>query len=204
MSLPEPSPSPIVERRARRRCRPVVFYPAAPPGAAPAAGVPDPEPRTGPAALRELGRAYLWSGEPQAALEILAPLHRERPADREVQSLILESLFALGKREEDYPWVVPPAVVRVGEALLERLAGLLAAQVSGCTLLDLCLAAAERGHPDFSADELLDALEADERFAVRRSGFAPECALVWLRRGSRARGCPRVTVRVVPEDSPIG
>ncbi len=153
------------------------------PGAALCCAPPETLPCTGPAALRELGRAYLWSGEPQAALEILAPLHRERPADREVQSLILESLFALGKTEDDYPWVLAPKVVRVDTPLLDRLAGLLAAQLSGCTLLDLCLAAAERGHPGFSAEELLDALEADERFAIRRSGFAPECALVWLRRG---------------------
>ncbi len=182
----------------------MIPIPAPVPGAVPACEFPTAEPRTGSAALRELGRAYLWSGEPEAALEILAPLHRERPADREVQSLILESLFALGKGEADYPWVVPPEVVRVGPELLERLAGLLAAQLSGCTLLDLCLAAAERGHPDFSAADLLDAIEADERFAVRRSGFAPECALVWLRRHPGARGCPRLAVRVVAEDAPIG
>jgi len=204
LSLPESSRSPVVERRARRRHRPAISYPAPIPGAVPVCGAPDPEPRTGPAALRELGRAYLWSGEPQAALEILAPLHRERPADREVQSLILESLFALGKSEDDYPWVVPPEVVRIGRELLDRLAGLLAAQVSGCTLLDLCLAAAEHGHPDFSAEELLEALEGDERFAVRRSGFAPECALIWLRRTAEEGNCPRLTVRVVDEDSPIG
>lgn len=203
MSLPDPSPTPVVERRSRSRSRPVIPIPAPAPGAVPACGFPGTEPRTGPAALRELGRAYLWSGEPEAALEILAPLHRERPADREVQSLILESLFALGRSESDYPWVVAPEVVRVGPELLNRLAGLLAAQLSGCTLLDLCLAAAERGHPAFSAEDLLAALEADERFAVRRSGFASECALVWLRRRAGAGG-PGLRVRVVEEDSPIG
>lgn len=140
----------------------------------------------GPAGRRELGRAHLWSGEPTRALEVLAPLHRSRPWDREVHSLMLDALFLLGLSEDDFPWTVEPVVVRIGDGLLDRLHELLRADGGQVSLLDLLLAVAEEGHPAFRADELLDRLEADPRFEVRRLGLAPECAVV-SRSASEAR-----------------
>lgn len=133
-----------------------------------------------PASRRELGRAHLWSGEPTRALETLAPLHRSRPWDREVHSLMLDALFLLGLDEDDFPWTVEPVVVRMGPGLLDRLHELLRADGGQVSLLDLLVAVAEEGHPAFRADELLERLEADPRFEVRRLGLAPECAVVSL------------------------
>jgi hypothetical protein len=141
-----------------------------------------PAPETDPAAVRELGRAHLWSGDPRRALETLAPLHRARPWDREVQYLMLDALFLLGRSETDYPWTAEPPVVRVGPPLLELLHRLLAREGRPATVLDLVLAAAAEGYPAFQAQELLEALEADSRFTVRRSGLAPEGAVVVARR----------------------
>jgi hypothetical protein len=144
----------------------------------PALGSPDPR---DPTAHRELGRAHLLSGEPEQALETLAPLHRARPWDREVQSLMLDALFLLGRTEADYPWTAEPAVVRVTPELLDHLHRLLRHEGRPATVLDLVLAATTLGHPAFQAKELRDALENDPRFAVHRAGLAPECAVVVAR-----------------------
>ena len=140
-----------------------------------------PAPETDPAAVRELGRAHLWSGDPRLALETLAPLHRSRPWDREVQYLMLDALFLLGRSETDYPWTAEPPVVRVGPPLLELFHRLLVREGRPATVFDLVLAAAAEGYPAFQAQELLEALEVDRRFTVRRSGLAPEGAVVVVR-----------------------
>lgn len=134
-----------------------------------------------PTARRELGRAHLLSGEPEKALDALAPLHRARPWDREVQFLMLDALYLLGKSESDYPWTAAPVVVRVGPELLHRFHDLLRREGRPATVLDLVLAATAEGYPAFQARELRDALEADPRFTVHRAGLAPECAVVTVR-----------------------
>lgn len=143
-----------------------------------------------PAAVRELGRAHLWSGDAERALETLAPLHRARPWDREVQYLMLDALFLLGRRETEYPWTSPPPVVRVGAELLDRCHRLLSREGRPATVFDLILTAAAEGYPAFQAQELLDALETDPSFTVRRSGLAAEGAVVVANR--------RIGERVIP------
>jgi len=130
------------------------------------------------AAWREIGRAHLWSAEPDRALEVLAPLHRVRPWDREIQHLMLEALFALGRTEADFAWTLEPVVLRLEPATLGRFHEALSRNQGPATLLDLLLAALEEGYPRFTARELLEALAADRRFTVRRSGLAPEAAVV--------------------------
>ncbi len=127
---------------------------------------------------RELGRALLWGGEPAPALEALAAAHRERPWDREVQHLLLDALFSLGRDAGDYPWTLEPVVVVLAPALLDDLDVLLRANGGPATALDLMLAVTERGYPTFGARELVTALERDPRFRVHRAGLAPECAVV--------------------------
>lgn len=148
------------------------------PSAAPASPRPPARPVDDPCARREAGRAHLWSGEPTTALEVLAPVHRARPWDREVQHLMLDALFALGRTESDYPWTLEPTVVRMGPELLDRIAELLRREGGPVTVLDLVLAVTERGYPAFAAGALVEALEAERRFEVHRAGLAPECAVV--------------------------
>lgn len=130
------------------------------------------------AARLELGRAYLWSGDAERSIEALDPLHRARPFDREVQSLILDALAMLRRSPADHPWVEKPVLVPLDDDLLDRLYSLLAAGRRPATVLDLCLSAADDGHPTFDADELLGALCADDRFLVHPSNLAPECGVV--------------------------
>lgn len=149
------------------------------PGGSPGPTDPGPTPdATELAASRELGRALLWGGEAARALEVLAPVHRARPWDREVQHLMLDALGALGRTAADYPWTLEPEVVRLGPALLGELAATLRANRGPATVLDLMLTVVERGYPTFSARQLTAALEGDRRFRVHRPGLAPECAVV--------------------------
>lgn len=141
------------------------------------------------AAWREIGRAHLWCGDPGSALETLAPLHRVRPWDREIQHLMLDALFALGKSESDYPWTLEPVVVRLGAPVLGRLHEALLGNQGPVALLDLLLVVTEEGYPAFTARELLAALEDDRRFAVHRCGLGPESAVVGYA-GGRPLGSP--------------
>lgn len=137
-----------------------------------------------PDALLELGRAFLWSGDAERALDSLAPLHRDRPFDREVQSLILDALGLLGRPPASFPWVEAPVLVPLDGDLLDRLHRRLAEECRPATALDLCLAAADDGHPAFDAGELVRALQADRRFLVHPSALAPECSVVLARRAA--------------------
>lgn len=150
------------------------------------------------AVWREVGRAHLWSAEPAQALEVLASLHRVRPWDREVQHLMLDALFALGRTEADFAWTLEPVVVRLDPPTLDRLHEALLRNQGPVTLLDLLLAATEEGYPAFTARELLDALAADRRFRVHRSGLAPEAAVVACTH-TRPLGHP-----CAPHRSPVG
>lgn len=129
-------------------------------------------------ARTELGRAYLWSGDGERALETLEPLHRARPSDRELQSMILDALALLDRSSTDFAWSEEPALVHLDRGLMDDLYHLLARDRRPATVLDLCLAVTEGGHPTFDADDLLTALRSDGRFLVHTSDLAPECAVV--------------------------
>jgi len=129
-------------------------------------------------ARTELGRAYLWSGDGEHALETLAPLHHARPSDRELQSMILDALALLGRSSSDFAWSEEPILVPLDRDLMDGVYDLLASDRRPATVLDLCLAVAEEGHPTFDADDLLIALRRDGRFLVHTSSLAPECAVV--------------------------
>jgi hypothetical protein len=144
-------------------------------------GPTDPGSPPNPSALataRELGRALLWGGEAARALEVLAPVHRARPWDREVQHLMLDALSALGRSGDDFPWTLEPEIVPLGPPLLDELAVVLTANGGPATVLDLMLAVAERGYAAFTPRQLAAALEGDRRFRLHRPGLAPECSVV--------------------------
>lgn len=167
--------------RLDRPERPDPESPSRPTGPTRPSGPTDPSPppdATALAAARELGRALLWGGEAARALEVLAPVHRARPWDREVQHLMLDALSALGRGAGDFAWTLEPEVVPLDPPLLDELAVVLTANGGPATVLDLMLAVAERGYAAFTPRQLAAALDADRRFRVHRPGLAPECAVV--------------------------
>lgn len=123
-------------------------------------------------------RAFLWTGEAKAALETLVPLHRRHPGDREVQGLLCDTLRALGKTEDDFPWTERPVLVRIDRRLLDHLADALADQGTYGTVLDLHMLAAELGITTFGPEDLHDALARDGRFELRWTGVSCESSMV--------------------------
>jgi len=119
-----------------------------------------------------LGDAYVRAGEYQKALDYLVPLHREHPDIIDIQWNILEALFGLGKNENDFNWVEKPVILRINETLLDQCYGYLRLKRKSRSLMDiyneLILGG---GYQDFQEEELLLALEADNRFKVEGEGL---------------------------------
>ena len=119
-----------------------------------------------------LAVAHARAGSHDRALRHLTRLHRLRPWDELVQDYALESLFASGRTEHDFPWIDPPLVARIEEPYLARLHELMLESDRWWPLFDLMLSTNACAFLTFDDDALLAALEADPRFAIRRDGRA--------------------------------
>ena len=123
-------------------------------------------------AKSELGDAYVRAGEYQKALDYLVPLHREHPDIIDIQWNILEALFSIGKNENDFDWVGKPVVLRINEALLDQCHEYLRSKRKPRSIMDICNELIlGGGYQDFQEEELLLALEADNRFKVEGEGL---------------------------------
>ena len=115
------------------------------------------------------------NGEPEKALELLAPLYDRVPHFEAAQWVILDALFATGRDETDFPWFEVPVVVRLDEEALDRCFRDLE-WCGGCEDIEnlysglLC-----RGYCAFGQDELLAALRLDGRFVVEVRLCRPAC-----------------------------
>jgi hypothetical protein len=69
-----------------------------------------------------VGEAYILNGEYDKALAWLSGLHRKVPDHPDIQHLVLDTLFATEKTEDDFPWVEKPTVVRLSGAVLDQCA----------------------------------------------------------------------------------
>jgi tetratricopeptide (TPR) repeat protein len=133
----------------------------------------------------DLGDAYIRNGQPQRAIDLLVPLHRADPDQLAYQHVILDALFALGRTEKDFDWVIAPRVYRLGPEVLDVCFGYLrskrrprlVAELVGEVLLD--------GYRAFSHAELAVALRADPRFVVEEGWGLPDVTVA--RGGARAR-----------------
>jgi tetratricopeptide (TPR) repeat protein len=119
-----------------------------------------------------LGDAYVRAGEYQKALDYLAPLHREHPDIIDIQWNILESLFSIGKNKNDFDWVEKLVILRINEALLDQCYEYLRSKRKPRSIMDICNELIlGGGYQDFQEEELLLALEADNRFRVEGEGL---------------------------------
>lgn len=124
----------------------------------------------------------LADGDPEAALEMLAPLHRRKPRRREVQWAILAALFATQRSEDDFPWVRMPVVLRLDPVILKRCYKQLRRKRRPKPIADLYAHLHRFGYPAFSDAQLATALEDDERFLVTEHRGCSSCRLVSIRR----------------------
>ena len=119
-----------------------------------------------------LGDAYVRAGEYQKALDYLVPLHREHPDIIDIQWNILEALFGLDKNENDFNWVEKPVILQINETLLDQCYEYLRPKRKPRSIMDICNELIlGGGYQDFQEEELLLALEADNRFKVEGEGL---------------------------------
>jgi len=117
-------------------------------------------------AVKDLGEAYVMNGEPQRAIELLAPVHRRRPDFEDVQWVILDALFAQGKDESYFQWTRPLTVLRLGAGVLDACWAFLERKGEPRDLEELYCELLSLGYLAFDEAQLLAALGRDSRFRV--------------------------------------
>ncbi len=128
-------------------------------------------------AVKDLGEAYVMNGEPQRAIELLAPVHRRWPDFEDVQWVILDALFAQGRDETCFDWSRSVEVLRPGVEVLDLCRGYLEGRREPCDLEELYCELLSHGYLTFSERQLRSALERDARFAVDEGPYWTAVAL---------------------------
>jgi tetratricopeptide (TPR) repeat protein len=136
----------------------------------------------------DLGDTYIRNGQPQRAIELLVPLHRADPDQLAYQHVILDALFALGRTEKDFDWVVAPRVYRLGPEVLDVCFGYLRSKRRPRHVVELVGAVLLDGYRAFSYEELVAALRADPRFVVGEGFGLPHVAVARGGAPARRRG----------------
>jgi hypothetical protein len=121
----------------------------------------------------DLGDAYIRNGQPQRAIDLLTPLHRADPDQIAYRHVILDALFALGRREKDFDWVVAPRVRRLGPEVLDACFVYLRSKRRPRLVLELAGAVLADDYQAFSNDDLLAALRLDVCFVVESGSGLP-------------------------------
>jgi len=132
-------------------------------------------------AWEHLGEAFVLSGQYREAIEAMGEVHRRFPDLESVQHIILDSLFAMGKTENDYTWVREPCVLRIGRAVLDDCHEYLRPKRRPRDVAELSFELMMNGYLTFSDEELLCALSADDRFFIER-GVLPGFERIRVRR----------------------
>ena len=128
----------------------------------------------------DLADAYVHNGQAERAIELLTPLHHADPDQIAYQHGILDALVALGRTEEDFAWVSPPRVCRVGPALLDACVRYLRGKRRPRLVLELVGPVLDAAYQAFSEEALAAALCCDRRFVVGESGAFAEVSLARL------------------------
>ncbi len=121
--------------------------------------------------LQRLAEAHVLNGQPEKALELLAEPHRRHPSDEDVQVVILDALFAMGRDESDFDWVQRVEVYRLAPSLLDRCHAYLEPKRFPVSVYQLHTELGLEAYCAFTAEELLEAIAGDPRFAVDEEGF---------------------------------
>ena len=134
-------------------------------------------------ALKDLGEAYVMDGQPERAIELLAPVHRRWPDFEDVCWVILDALYAMGRDETGFAWTRAPAVLRPGAGVRDACWAYLARKGAPRDLEELYSELLALGYCAFDERRLLADLERDPRFEVEEGPY-------WTAVGLAAGGDP--------------
>ena len=113
-----------------------------------------------------LGRAYVLNGEHKKAIKFMAEHHKKHPWNSDYQHVILDSLFALGKTEDDFNWIKRPVILRMSTDIIDTCYEFLKRKRKPRSIMELYTLFVTDGYLLFSEKDLLKALLNDERFKV--------------------------------------
>lgn len=126
------------------------------------------------------GEAYVMAKKYQIALDYFISIYQESYEDPNVQASILDALFALGKCEQEFEWIIEPKVMRIEEGI-ECCKKKLKGKRKSVAILELHFDLLMEGYLLFSLKELLSALIRDDNFDLVENEFEMD-STVKLRR----------------------
>ncbi len=113
-----------------------------------------------------LGEAYVLNGEYEKAILFLSDHHRSGPENPNFIHVILDALFAQGKSEDDFKWVIKPKVFRMNQEILNKCYDYLKPKRKPQPIGTLHIDFMFDGYLLFTAEDLLKAIVEDKRFIV--------------------------------------
>jgi tetratricopeptide (TPR) repeat protein len=113
-----------------------------------------------------LGNAYVLNGKYKKAIEFMASHHKKHPWNSDYQYVILESLFALGKTENDFQWIEKPKILRMSPVIVNACYEYLKRKRKPRSIMELYTQFVTEGYLLFSDKDLLNELLNDERFKI--------------------------------------
>jgi len=113
-----------------------------------------------------LGEAYVLNGEYEKAIEFLSHYHRKHPWNIDFQYVILDTLFALGKNENDFNWFEKPIVLRMSDGILDACYEFLKPKRKPRSVYEIHAHFDTKGYLLFTEEELFTALIEDDRFIL--------------------------------------
>ncbi|MEZ6096000.1 MAG: hypothetical protein R3C03_17550 [Pirellulaceae bacterium] len=117
-------------------------------------------------AADRLANAYVLNGQYQDAIRFSGAMHHEYPTITMFHDHILDALFALGKTENDFEWLVPPTIVRISPEVREACYSALRGKRKPRSACDLRHSLWPEHYIAFTDSELLEYLQCDPRFSV--------------------------------------
>lgn len=116
-----------------------------------------------------LAQAYFFNYEYEKALETLNKIHKKIPDDQDVLYFIFEILVASGKSEEDFDWEIKPDITHLDKATMDMCYNVLKPGHKPCFINDLFKLFTDKGFLMFSKEQLLSAIDEDDRFCVEHT-----------------------------------
>ena len=140
-----------------------------------------------PCAQYYLGEAYVLNGEYEKAIEFLSEHHRRHPDNPDIQHLILDALFALGKTDDDFDWVQRPVILRMSSYTLKSCYEFLKSKRKPRSVNELYNRFVMEGYLLFTEEDLMKALSEDGRFVVEDDAVLSAKIRVAGKRRTRGR-----------------
>ena len=136
-------------------------------------------------AAERLAHAYVLNGDYEKAIEFGAKMHRDYPDVSCFQHHMLDALFAVGKSEDDFDWVIRPTIIRLDNHVADQCYEFLRPKRKPRHLSDLQLEIWHDAYLGFTDEEMLEYLRNDQRFVI--VGNSPVTAEITVARRRKRR-----------------